>query len=205
MGFTLSFLFFIQKPIFTSDGRRWKRKRCQSETKLSSNVRTRATRVFVYRVYFLWVFATMPKLSRVRKPHPSPRETRLAISGLPRHPQRAARLIFFDDRLNFPPPSSLFPHVCTVPSLPPPSSSWKKPWFVLRNNRSFCVLFFFSFFFFETVENVRRRKKRPAAHSTNTCRVLSFSLSSLSLSVPHWSNPLLLPRFSFLSWTRVGE
>lgn len=33
---------------------------------------------------------------------------------------------------------------------------------------------FFSFFFFETVENVRHRKKRPAAHSTNTCRVFSF-------------------------------
>lgn len=32
---------------------------------------------------------------------------------------------------------------------------------------------FFSFFFFETVENVRHRKKRPAAHSTNTCRVFS--------------------------------
>lgn len=133
-------------------------------------------RVRVYRVYYicLWVSFAMMPCSLAWKSHflppsfPLPRETReiAEFRGLPRHPQRAARFnIFFDDRLNSPPP----------PPSPPPPSWWKKPWFVLRNNRSFRVLFFFSFFFFETVENVRRRKKRPAAHSTNTCRVLSFS------------------------------
>lgn len=166
------------------------RKRCQSETKLSSNVRTRATRVYIE-------FATSIRNcdSPLRKPHHSPSGRRwLPFLAIP-SPQHSNSINIF--RLNYSPPLP-----CSFSSS---SSSLLKKTLIrsIATIVRFACYFFFSFFFFETVENVRRRKKRPAAHSTNTCRVLSFPFLSLSVRSTRGSSPLL--EIFVFPWTRVGE
>lgn len=136
-GITLSFLFYT-KNLYLQVTVDDERKRCQSETKLSSNVRTRATRVYIE-------FAMSIRNSPLRKPHPSPlpggRRWLPFLASIPRHPPQHSNSINIFRRS-----SQLFPSppVLLLLLLPPE----KNPDSFNRNNRSFRVLFFFFFFLF---------------------------------------------------------
>ena len=177
---------FYTKPIFTVHDR--ERKRCQSETKLSSNVRTRAT-VCTVSVSYVTTYNVSRSLCfslfRVT--------VYLYINYTPGKPCGIISVLLKFPRNNV---ASLVLLASFKARWPPPACPWILPSrssASFSDNFSFARYLFFYIFFFKTVENVGRKKKRPAAHSTNTCPVFSLSFSL-------FVSPLIKPppRFSFL-------